>query len=746
MLQLLIHTKRWEKVFFRKSAFITSKAVFEEKEDFMFDWARGRKRTGLFVITLLFFISAFMITSCTQRGESDDSSDTVADRSEDKSSDVTYESADSGSDSTSESETQPVLWEQDTGKFNEGKVRYEKVISKEELETLPDDRVGTILSPGQTGVSALLKADFEDGDALLGGDAVASDGNRVGAGGGHLCLPYSPDNPDEPTPDNWITWSHNISASVEDYKQVQLSMDIRIGAVNAQPWSGVLVGCYVSDYSQHIPAYDGEDGLWFGFNPMTGVVTVYNADQVNWPAGLAQFTLPEGLLDGDIRMDIICLENFTTSVYVSSGSDEPTEIVRVTFADGKISVFDHKGEKVAEDSCTTDNLKGGHFVLFPHDFGTAAVDNLILLTGIKSGVREKSEIKATPLGDNSLGLDITDRDGLVSMCYSVWHDAIHGMGDEPIESYLNITDILAGKQEWGGESVFHYWAKPAQGYYRASDKTAIRNNMTMLYNAGVDFINVDLTHVFDSWVDSGSDWMIYVKSPLDALLDTVMEMRAEGLGTPYVVLWYGGSEGPLCEALYEQYYSVEKWRDCFVYWDGKPLILTRETDLSTFPMPDQFTVRGMWGLLREYPTGQWSCMNIDNRGTVSIDADGKPEQIAVVPACQETYMSEPTAHGRNHGILWYTQWHYAFEVRPKIVGVAWWNEWAAQRLEVEPGKYIFTDTYNQEYSRDIEPMEGGHGALYYEWLCSYISAYKGGAECPLLVEEGYEDAAREALE
>ena len=89
-----------------------------------------------------------------------------------------------------------MLWEQDTGKFNEGKVRYEKVISKEELETLPDDRVGTILSPGQTGVSALLKADFEDGDALLGGDAVASDGNRVGAGGGHLCLPYSPDNPD----------------------------------------------------------------------------------------------------------------------------------------------------------------------------------------------------------------------------------------------------------------------------------------------------------------------------------------------------------------------------------------------------------------------------------------------------------------------------------------------------------------------------------------------------------------------
>ena len=85
-------------------------------------------------------------------------------------------------------------------------------------------------------------------------------------------------------------------------------------------------------------------------------------------------------------------------------------------------------------------------------------------------------------------------------------------------------------------------------------------------------------------------------------------------------------------------------------------------------------------------------------------------------------------------------------MRPKIVGVAWWNEWAAQRLEVEPGKYIFTDTYNQEYSRDIEPMEGGHGALYYEWLCSYISAYKGGAECPLLVEEGYEDAAREALE
>ena len=75
-------------------------------------------------------------------------------------------------------------------------------------------------------------------------------------------------------------------------------------------------------------------------------------------------------------------------------------------------------------------------------------------------------------------------------------------------------------------------------------------------------------------------------------------------------------------------------------------------------------------------------------------------------------------------------------MRPKVLTRTWWIEWAAQRFIVD-GQTAFVDNYNQEYSRDIEPMEGGHGDQYYQWMKQYIEAYKAGKDCPRLVEEGY---------
>ncbi len=86
-----------------------------------------------------------------------------------------------------------------------------------------------------------------------------------------------------------------------------------------------------------------------------------------------------------------------------------------------------------------------------------------------------------------------------------------------------------------------------------------------------------------------------VKDPLVALLETMMEMRAEGLGTPYLVVWCGDSSGALYRDFYDNYYNVEKWKDCFVYWDGLPLLLTTHTRESNFPLKPEnlFTVRSM---------------------------------------------------------------------------------------------------------------------------------------------------------
>lgn len=362
---------------------------------------------------------------------------------------------------------------------------------------------------------------------------------------------------------------------------------------------------------------------------------------------------------------------------------------------------------------------------------SSTVQETVESGGSGGDVDEESTTEKTEVEEEEVGLDITNRYDLVSICYSVWFDGILGEGSEPVTDFYNISEVLAGRQQWGNEGQFHYWAKPAQGYYRSTDKKAIQNNMKLLAKAGVDFIILDYTNANDSYVSNAAHGERWAFAPLRALCETITEMRAEGKETPYIVLWCGQSKGDLIDAFYERFYTVEEWKDCFVYWNGKPFMIYTKA-VGHFPRPELFTVRHMWGLTSDKC---WRFLNVENdRHTVYVQ-DGVKEQISVAVATQETYMSVPTAHGRDGGRFFYEQWQNAFRYRPKVVTVTWWNEWAAQRFIVD-GETTFVDNYTQEYSRDIEPMEGGHGDLYYRWLCEYVRAYKAGEECPKLVEEG----------
>ncbi len=358
---------------------------------------------------------------------------------------------------------------------------------------------------------------------------------------------------------------------------------------------------------------------------------------------------------------------------------------------------------------------------------------------------EDGSITAIPAEGHSLGLDVTHKTDLVSICYSIWFDYVLRQSDTGVDYHHNISQILAGNKDWGNPTAFHYWAKPALGYYCSSNREVIRTHMTQLYAAGVDFIILDHTNLTYGLKSSSGDWKRMVDAPMTALFETIMEMRAEGLGTPYVVAWVGGGgDAKLYRYLYNQYYGQEKWADCFVYWDGKPFLLTTFYHDETNPAPEEFTTRCMGGLLdrtacvRQH---KWNFLHFNNAKYCTENADGEAEQIGVCVASQETYMSADTAHGRMGGLLWHAQWTSAFKFRPKFVTLTWWNEWTAQRLYIEggayDGQYHFTDAYSPEYSRDIEPMEGGHGDQYYRWMIEYIDAYKNHRECPVLVEEEY---------
>ena len=391
----------------------------------------------------------------------------------------------------------------------------------------------------------------------------------------------------------------------------------------------------------------------------------------------------------------------------------------------------------------------------PTDASTEAPAEPELLWEVDTGVfnegkvtytkAEDGSITATPSEGYSLGLDVTDKHDLVSICYSIWFDYIHRKTDTGVDYYHDISQILAGNKNWGGSPSFHYWAKPAMGYYCSSNREVIRTHMTQLYAAGVDFMILDHTNLGYGLVENPTEKRLMVDAPMIALFETIMEMRAEGLGTPYVVVWVGGGgDDRLYRYLYDNYYGQEKWADCFVYWDGKPFLLTTFIHDEKNPAPAEFTTRCMGGLMDRTSCarkGIWNFLHFNNAKYCTENAEGEAEQICVCVASQETYMSADTAHGRLGGLLWYAQWKSAFKFRPKFLTLTWWNEWTAQRLYIQggpyDGQYHFTDAYSPEYSRDIEPMEGGHGDQYYRWMIEYIHAYKNHKDCPVLVEEEY---------
>jgi hypothetical protein len=79
------------------------------------------------------------------------------------------------------------------------------------------------------------------------------------------------------------------------------------------------------------------------------------------------------------------------------------------------------------------------------------------------------------------------------------------------------------------------------------------------------------------------------------------------------------------------------------------------------------------------------------------------------------------------------QWTRALAEDPRFVFITGWNEWIAGRFAEFNGikePVMFVDQFDQEHSRDIEPMKGGHGDDYYWQMVSWIRRYKGVREVP----------------
>jgi hypothetical protein len=207
-------------------------------------------------------------------------------------------------------------------------------------------------------------------------------------------------------------------------------------------------------------------------------------------------------------------------------------------------------------------------------------------------------------------------------------------------------------------------------------------------------------------------------------------------------------------------HTADVWPGGQAMADGKPVsgdrtvrILLSEGQSASIrrfftfraPQPDYFrgpTKPNMWSWLEVYPQH------------VFKNSRGEKEQMSVGVAQNAVgnrlgSMSEPDAHGRSfhHGTIDRSrdavlygpnvaeQWERALREDPKFIFVTGWNEWFADRFDNFAGigqPVMFVDQFDQEHSRDIEPMQGGHGDNYYYQMVSYIRRYKGARPLPVV--------------
>lgn len=385
----------------------------------------------------------------------------------------------------------------------------------------------------------------------------------------------------------------------------------------------------------------------------------------------------------------------------------------------------------------------------------------------------------------------TDKQRTVGIFYITWHD--EGKYNLKAPYGGDVTRTLQEAPEarldayhpaWKEWSL--HWGEPEAGYFLSQDRWLIRRDLSMLADAGVDVLILDVTNAVRYW----DEWAV--------LFDEMAKMRALGNSVPQFCFWaFNGAVVSVVTDLYERIYKKEVARDFWFMWDGKPLLLyNAEPDhdangsgyeAGRYPQEvlEFFTLRNMWWGYYEWgghryvgTEDNWSFgyeMN-DARVAGMTPKDlasrhkGRLEEMAVTPAQhpisitgkswrRETmepalnqwdmpdsayvpWLGRTVAHPEGYGIYFQDRWDEALAVDPDFIYVNDWNEWTAGKYrsglapgsETEPGPttflgrenpFYFVDQYNAEFNRTIQPMRGGYTDNYYMQLVQNIRRYKG---------------------
>lgn len=288
----------------------------------------------------------------------------------------------------------------------------------------------------------------------------------------------------------------------------------------------------------------------------------------------------------------------------------------------------------------------------------------------------------------------------------------------------------------------HWWGEPVFGYYNSEDPWVLRKHIELLTMAGIDFLVFDVSNAFT------------YKNVTDILFPIMQEYYDAGWNVPKFMYYTaydtgsGQNKNTITE-LYENYYKDGKFSDLWFcpYEDGKPVITRHANTVfaENDPIGNFFHFR-----LRQWPTEayneygtpwiEFSYPQPVHTGWMNVAIAThaitvRMSQIGSNPGRGATWYGEDAnayfindSENYRMGAHFEQQWDHLISKKDEVqfAFVTGWNEWCATKMvDSSTGEYFTVDTYNAEFSRDIEPTRtDGMGDNFYLQTVRKIRDYR----------------------
>ncbi len=350
----------------------------------------------------------------------------------------------------------------------------------------------------------------------------------------------------------------------------------------------------------------------------------------------------------------------------------------------------------------------------------------------------------------------TKQNRYVGLFYWQWHGGLQATNEFDMTDYLKTHPkqlLFTAFPPGGPAHPTYYWAQPLMGYYRSTDPWVMRKHLSLLADAGVDFLFLDYTNgsVYDA--------------ELKTLLEVADDLKAKGATVPRLTFFLNSQPEWKIESLYKNWFKPGKHDDSWFRWDGKPLLMAdRPTDASKLKDPSLlpeiqnfFTWRKTWALeVADKNPRVWRFIG-EPDDKPAIGPDGKIEQMVVCKSMGGPIWGAladggvSAVKGKKHtaadydngwclpdrarGVFFEAGWKKANEIAPPMLLVTGWNEWNASVWETPgvvmlghptaKGQGHIVDEFNMQFDRDLEPMKGGYGDDYFWQFVINLRKYKG---------------------